>query len=92
MNCHYSLQIRLTEGCLEGAVGGEMDAEDINIFKEPHLLVDSTSDGIYKINEEVVAKLKVLKKPLVVLAIAGPGRTGKSYLLNRLSCNTKGIV
>ena len=46
--------------------------------------------GTLKVNEETARQLSQLDKPLVVVAIAGPYKTGKSYLLNQLAGHPRG--
>ena len=45
----------------------------------------NTSDGKLAVNEDVLQELQKLDKQVVVVVIAGPYRTGKSYLMNQLA-------
>ena len=60
-------------------------AESLQIFVTPQCLVESTHDCKLAINQTVFKEMKKLDKPVVVVVIAGPYRTGKSYLMNRLA-------
>ncbi len=62
----------------------------LDIFTEPQCLIDTGSDGRLEALRKTVEELKRLDKPLVVIAIAGLYRTGKSYLMNRLAGVTEG--
>ena len=44
----------------------------------------SLSDNKLQLNEDALALLRDIKKPVAVLAICGPYRSGKSYFLSRL--------
>ena len=60
-------------------------AESLQIFVTPQCLVESTRDGKLAVNQTVLQELKKLDEHVVVVVIAGPYRTGKSYLMNRLA-------
>ena len=60
-------------------------AEMLGIFTEPKCLVESPPDGKLDVNHDVLQELQKLDKPVVVVVIAGPYRTGKSYLMNQLA-------
>ncbi len=75
---------------------GKMEAQNITmlkeegalnqqIFMEPQCLIDVGKDGKLHVVQHVISQLEALNKPLVVVAIAGLYRTGKSYLMNRLA-------
>ncbi|XP_075913721.1 guanylate-binding protein 1-like isoform X1 [Petromyzon marinus] len=53
--------------------------------KGPLVLLESDEEMKFRVNRETAAVLSAIDKPLVVVAIAGRYRTGKSYLLNRLA-------
>lgn len=59
-------------------------------MKEPQKLIQTDRDGTLVVVEEVLDQLKSLKGHVVVVAIAGMLRTGKSYLLNRLAGKSEG--
>ena len=60
-------------------------AESLQIFVTQQCLVESTRDGKLAVNKTVLQELMNLDKQVVVVVIAGPYRTGKSYLMNRLA-------
>lgn len=60
------------------------------IFRQPLCLVDSGPDGKMTVDTLVLDQLKSLDKEVVVVSIAGPYRTGKSYLMNKLAGQNKG--
>ena len=60
------------------------------IFRQPLCLVDAGPDGKMTVNTQVLNQLKCLDKEVVVVSIAGPYRTGKSYLMNKLAGRNKG--
>ena len=65
-------------------------AESLGIFTEPKCLVENTPDCKPIVNQDVLQELQKLNKPVVVVAIAGPYRTGKSYLMNQLARRKQG--
>ncbi|XP_060575226.1 guanylate-binding protein 1-like [Ruditapes philippinarum] len=74
--------------------------EDMEIFKHPMCLISSESvedeDGeeIIKMEEEqeVLNQLKQIDLPMVIVAVVGLYRTGKSYLMNLLAESTTGFA
>ena len=62
----------------------------LRIFKEPACLIYTGLDGKLKVDDGCISELESLNKPLVIVAIAGLYRTGKSYLMNRLAGKTNG--
>ena len=58
-------------------------------WKEPLCLIKTTSDGL-QVSELTLQKLLQVKLPIAVVAIVGPYRTGKSYLLNLLAGSPSG--
>ena len=62
----------------------------LKIFREPQCLIDTAKDGRLEVKKDLIAELQSLHKSLVVIAIAGLYRTGKSYLMNRLAGKTDG--
>ncbi len=62
----------------------------LKIFEEPRCLIDTSDEGGLQAVQEYIEELKSLDKPLVIIAIAGLYRTGKSYLMNRLAGKTEG--
>ena len=62
----------------------------LQIFKEPQRLIYTGADGKLNVDYSLISELETLNKPLIVIAIAGLYRTGKSYLMNRLAGKTDG--
>ena len=58
-------------------------ASDIHML-EPMCLIENTEEQLV-VNQEALGYLSVIKQPVVVVAIVGLYRTGKSYLMNRLA-------
>ena len=59
-----------------------------NYIEKPIHLVSINSFGKLVLHYEAINYLKTLKSPLSILSIAGPYRTGKSFLLNSIISNT----
>ncbi|XP_056389840.1 guanylate-binding protein 1-like isoform X2 [Hyla sarda] len=57
----------------------------------PVCLIENTADGKFQVNTEATAILSRICQPVVVVAIVGLYRTGKSYLMNKLSGSQKGF-
>ena len=55
----------------------------------PECLVENTN-GQLLVNPEALKILSAIRQPVVVVAIVGPYRTGKSYLMNKLAGKNKG--
>ena len=55
------------------------------IFVNTECLIESKRNGLLAVNKTVLQELKKLDKQVVVVVTAGPYRTGKSYLMNRLA-------
>ncbi|KAM4026516.1 guanylate-binding protein 1-like [Anomaloglossus baeobatrachus] len=62
----------------------------IQKISQPICLVENPEDKTLFINEEAKKVLENILQPLVVVSIVGPYRSGKSYLLNKLSGNSEG--
>ena len=60
------------------------------MFETPVCLIESSEDGKLTVVESVLDEIRALDRELVIIAIAGLYRTGKSYLLNRLFGVNKG--
>ena len=58
----------------------------------PKPFITSDANNKLTINEEVVSLLAGVQEPLVIVAIVGYYRTGKSYLLNRLMRKRDGFA
>ncbi|XP_059504841.1 guanylate-binding protein 3-like [Stegostoma tigrinum] len=60
-------------------------------MESPIALVVNSPDGSLSVHQPAVDLLKTIDQALVVVAIIGKYRTGKSYLLNRLAGKQKGF-
>ncbi|NXC40721.1 GBP1 protein, partial [Penelope pileata] len=58
---------------------------------DPLCLVYNSDDGMLSLNPMALAVLHGVTQPMVVVAIAGPYRTGKSFLMNRLAQKRSGF-
>ncbi|XP_057569816.1 guanylate-binding protein 1-like [Hippopotamus amphibius kiboko] len=56
----------------------------------PECLIENTN-GRLLVNPKALKILSAIKQPVVVVAIVGPYRTGKSYLMNKLAGKNKGF-
>ncbi|XP_008999894.1 guanylate-binding protein 5 isoform X2 [Callithrix jacchus] len=59
-------------------------------MSDPVCLIENINEHL-KVNQEALEILSAIMQPVVVVAIVGLYRTGKSYLLNRLSGKNKGF-
>uniref|UniRef100_A0A8D0EXI1 Guanylate binding protein family member 6 n=1 Tax=Strix occidentalis caurina TaxID=311401 RepID=A0A8D0EXI1_STROC len=57
----------------------------------PVCLIENTQTEGLVVQQEALRVLSELTQPVVVVAITGPYRTGKSYLMNRLARQRKGF-
>ncbi|XP_073491584.1 guanylate-binding protein 1-like [Aquarana catesbeiana] len=57
----------------------------------PICLIENSADRRLVVNENAQTILAQITQPLVVVSIVGPYRTGKSYLLNKLSGRQRGV-
>jgi hypothetical protein len=62
-----------------------------NYIEKPIHLVSINSFGKLVLHYEAINHLKTLKSPISVLSIAGPYRTGKSFLLNSLISSSESL-
>ncbi|PIO15391.1 hypothetical protein AB205_0193020, partial [Aquarana catesbeiana] len=60
-------------------------------MEAPVCLIENLKDGSLQVNAEAVEILSKINQPLVVVAINGMYRTGKSYLMNKLAGVLKGF-
>lgn len=63
-------------------------ASDIHMPK-PICLIENTEEQLV-VNPEALGYLSAIKEPVVVVAIVGFYRTGKSYLMNKLAGKNAG--
>ncbi|XP_035428451.1 guanylate-binding protein 1-like isoform X1 [Cygnus atratus] len=61
-------------------------------MEEPLCLVQNGADGVLSPNPEALEVLRGIGQPVVVVAIAGPYRTGKSFLMNQLARRRPGFA
>ncbi|XP_060575169.1 guanylate-binding protein 1-like isoform X2 [Ruditapes philippinarum] len=75
--------------------------EDMEVFKHPMCLISAENvknehgeeDKIMlKSEQEVFKQIEQIEMPMVIVAVVGLYRTGKSYLMNRLAESTKGFA
>ncbi|CAM5176333.1 unnamed protein product [Eretmochelys imbricata] len=59
-------------------------------MEEPMCLIENWPGGELQLNQRALGLLQSFRQPVVVVAIAGLYRTGKSYLLNRLAGKDRG--
>ncbi|XP_072889489.1 guanylate-binding protein 1-like [Hemitrygon akajei] len=59
-------------------------------MEEPLLLVDN-KDGKLQLNPEALKVLRSIEDPMLVVAVVGAARTGKSYLMNCLAGGKNGF-
>ncbi|XP_065765413.1 guanylate-binding protein 5-like isoform X2 [Muntiacus reevesi] len=67
-----------------------MDMAALNHMPEPLCLIGNTN-GRLLVNLKALKILSAIRQPVVVVAIVGPYRTGKSYLMNKLAGKKKGF-
>lgn len=60
------------------------------IMDKPVCLIDTESDGKLCVQQSALQILQQIQQPVVVVAVVGLYRTGKSYLMNRLAGQQKG--
>ncbi|XP_062996838.1 guanylate-binding protein 1-like [Elgaria multicarinata webbii] len=63
---------------------------EANDMKEPMCFIENNPGKKLQVNQEALEILKNIQQPVVVVAIVGLYRTGKSYLMNRLAGKNKG--
>ncbi|XP_063069103.1 guanylate-binding protein 2-like [Engraulis encrasicolus] len=61
-------------------------------MQRPVCLVDNGPDGNMSVQQGALQKLQQIQQPVVVVAVVGLYRTGKSYLLNRLAGKQTGFA
>ncbi|XP_062047661.1 guanylate-binding protein 5-like isoform X2 [Lepus europaeus] len=70
--------------------GNVLDMASESLMAEPLCLIENTNEQ-FTVNEEAVQILSAITQPVVVVAIVGLYRTGKSYLMNKLAGKKKGF-
>ncbi|XP_072889432.1 guanylate-binding protein 1-like isoform X1 [Hemitrygon akajei] len=58
---------------------------------EKPLQLVCNNDGKLQLNPEALKVLQSIEDPMVIVAVVGPARTGKSYLMNCLAVDKKGF-
>ncbi|XP_069840792.1 guanylate-binding protein 1-like [Dendropsophus ebraccatus] len=61
------------------------------MMDRPVCLIENMPDGRIQVNASAIADLSQIRQPVVVVAIVGLYRTGKSYLMNKLAGSQKGF-
>ena len=74
----------------ESPVGDSCSNVSSSIFESPQLLIGTDSEGKVEVIESASEQVKSITKNMVVVAIVGMYRSGKSYLLNRLAGSNSG--
>ncbi|KAL1277317.1 hypothetical protein QQF64_023990 [Cirrhinus molitorella] len=59
---------------------------------KPVCLIDTASDGKLSVQQSALQVLEKIQQPVVVVAVVGLYRTGKSYLMNRLAGKQTGFA
>ncbi|XP_067248814.1 guanylate-binding protein 4-like isoform X1 [Chanodichthys erythropterus] len=62
------------------------------IMDKPVCLIDTGSDGKLCVQQSALQILQQIQQPVVVVAVVGLYRTGKSYLMNRLAGKQTGFA
>ncbi|XP_045197030.2 guanylate-binding protein 1-like isoform X2 [Mercenaria mercenaria] len=63
----------------------------LKVFRSPLCLIKNDKNGQLSLEMEVIEEISKIEETVNVKAIAGPYRSGKSYLLNRLANAEKGF-
>lgn len=75
--------------CQEILLGGQVAMASGPNMMAPICLVENHNEQL-SVNQEAVEILDTISQPVVVVAIVGLYRTGKSYLMNRLAGRNHG--
>ncbi|KAL1276595.1 hypothetical protein QQF64_036218 [Cirrhinus molitorella] len=59
---------------------------------KPVCIIDTDSDGKLRVQQSALQILQQIQQPVVVVAVVGLYRTGKSYLMNRLAGKQTGFA
>lgn len=62
----------------------------MEVFQHPMCLVRTDGGNKLKIEDKTVDQINQISWPLIIVAVVGLHRTGKSYLMNRLALSEKG--
>lgn len=87
MDSSFREEKRLYKKLLKRRRGNEAESPHAPIHQEakPIQLVSLNEEGVFQIMPEAIDLLMSIKKPIVIVAVAGPYRSGKSFLLNLLT-------
>ncbi|XP_053390814.1 guanylate-binding protein 1-like [Mercenaria mercenaria] len=66
--------------------------KEMDVFKRPMCLISTEKENVLSIEEDVLEQISRIDCPLVIIAIVGLYRTGKSYLMNRLAQADEGFA
>ena len=62
----------------------------MTVFEGPKWLIEATGED-FRVNDDTLQELRTIDTTLNVVSIVGLYRTGKSYLLTKLTGKDKGI-
>ena len=65
---------------------------DISDWEKPRLFIETDVEGELIVNKETEQCLEKITQPVVVVSVVGLYRTGKSFILNRLSGLGQGLI
>uniref|UniRef100_A0A8C9VFV4 GB1/RHD3-type G domain-containing protein n=1 Tax=Scleropages formosus TaxID=113540 RepID=A0A8C9VFV4_SCLFO len=65
------------------------DLGEMTVMESPVCLIENI-DGTLRVVQEATEYLMRINQPVVVVAVVGLYRTGKSYLMNKLAGKRKG--
>ncbi|XP_053391158.1 guanylate-binding protein 1-like [Mercenaria mercenaria] len=65
--------------------------KDLRVFHRPHCLIKNDENRTLSIETDVMQEISQIEDTINVIGIAGPYRSGKSYLLNRLAGVNRGF-
>ncbi|KAM3924038.1 guanylate-binding protein 3-like isoform 2-T2 [Leptodactylus fuscus] len=69
----------------------EEQKADSPVMERPVCLIENHEDGTIQVNQAALEILSAITQKVVVVAIVGKYRTGKSYLMNRLAGRKNGF-
>lgn len=81
----WSLAAEKQEPTLKSSVNIRMKYGKLSVFKQPMCLIRNDGNETLALVEDVLHEISTIDNTVNVIAIAGPYRTGKSYLLNKLA-------
>ena len=78
-----NIKLKMDEGNDDYNEEYENTNKDVEFREEPIQLIKFDNDG-FKLNEEALNVISSIEDDIVVVAVIGKARTGKSYLMNLL--------